>query len=126
MKSHAKKSIATACLWFSIFRLKTVDTKDSIEAEKGGKCELIDSGTDKRYVGRNSKGQFKESDDVGRSQRADRARKTKRTVKSGYGDRGDQARKQRSNTSADNEGWDRPAFLVEDVMISPPGWHPAV
>jgi hypothetical protein len=31
-----------------------------------GKRE-IDTGTDKRYVRRNKKGQFKESDDVGRS-----------------------------------------------------------
>ena len=29
--------------------------------------ELIDTGTDKRYVRRDSKGRFKESDDVGRS-----------------------------------------------------------
>ena len=74
---------------------EAVDTKDSIEAAKGGKCELIDSGTDKRSVRRNPRGQFKESDDVGRSQRADRAKKAKRTVKSGYGDQSDQARKQR-------------------------------
>ena len=31
------------------------------------KRELIDTGTDKRYVRRDDKGQFKESDDVGRS-----------------------------------------------------------
>lgn len=29
--------------------------------------ELIDTGTDKRYVRRNKDGTFKESDDVGRS-----------------------------------------------------------
>ena len=29
--------------------------------------ELIDTGTDKRYVRRNDDGTFKESDDVGRS-----------------------------------------------------------
>ncbi|MGZ8409350.1 MAG: hypothetical protein ACXWVS_05425 [Hyphomicrobium sp.] len=29
------------------------------------KRELIDTGTDKRYVRRDEKGQFKESDDVG-------------------------------------------------------------
>ena len=32
-----------------------------------GKRELIDTGTDKRYVRRDEKGQFKESDDVGKS-----------------------------------------------------------
>ena len=31
------------------------------------KRELIDTGTDKRYVRRDDEGQFKESDDVGRS-----------------------------------------------------------
>lgn len=34
--------------------------------------ELIDTGTDKRYVRRDEKGRFKESDDVGRSLAADR------------------------------------------------------
>jgi hypothetical protein len=58
-----------------------------------GKRELIDTGTDKRYVGRNKKGQFKESDDVGRSLSQDVRRKAKTVVKSGYGDRGDQKRK---------------------------------
>ena len=53
------------------------------------KRELIDTGTDKRYVRRNAKGQFKESDDVGRSLRSDRRRSAKTKVKSGYGDRGD-------------------------------------
>lgn len=32
-----------------------------------GKRELIETGTDKRYVRRDTKGQFKESDDQGRS-----------------------------------------------------------
>ncbi|MBB4227334.1 hypothetical protein GGD56_001154 [Rhizobium mongolense] len=31
------------------------------------KPELIDTGSDERFVGRNEKGQFKESDDVGGS-----------------------------------------------------------
>ena len=54
------------------------------------KRELIDTGTDKRYVRRDEKGQFKESDDVGRSLNQDIRRKAKTTVKSGQGDRGDQ------------------------------------
>jgi hypothetical protein len=57
------------------------------------KRELIDTGTDKRYVRRDEKGQFKESDDVGRSLSQDIKRKAKTTVKSGYGDRGDQKKK---------------------------------
>jgi len=58
-----------------------------------GKRELIDTGTDKRYVRRDKKGQFKESDDVGRSLAQDVRRKAKTVVKSGCGDKGDQKRK---------------------------------
>ena len=53
------------------------------------KRELIDTGTDKRYVRRNKRGQFKESDDVGRSLAADRRQKAKRAAKPGQGDKGD-------------------------------------
>jgi hypothetical protein len=51
--------------------------------------ELIDTGTDKRYVRRDEKGQFKESDDVGRSLAADRRQHAKSKGKKGEGDRGD-------------------------------------
>jgi hypothetical protein len=57
-----------------------------------GKRELIDTGTDKRYVRRNKKGQFAESDDVGRSLAADVRRKAKTKVKPGQGDKGDRKR----------------------------------
>jgi hypothetical protein len=53
------------------------------------KRELIDTGTDKRYVGRDAKGQFKEADDVGKSLAADRRTKAKTASPSGQGDRGD-------------------------------------
>jgi len=53
------------------------------------KRELISTGTDKRFVRRGAKGQFKESDDIGRSLKRDRPQKAKRKVKSGQGDRGD-------------------------------------
>ena len=56
-----------------------------------GKRELVDTGTDKRYVKRDEKGQFKESDDVGRSLAQDVRHHAKTKVKPGYGDRGDQA-----------------------------------
>ncbi len=55
------------------------------------KRERINTGTDVRYVKRRADGTFKESDDVARSQRPDRAKKAKRSVKSGYGDQGDRA-----------------------------------
>ncbi len=58
-------------------------------AIKKGKRELIDTGTDKRYVKRNEDGTFKESVDVGRSLAADRRSKSKTIAKAGYGDQGD-------------------------------------
>ena len=57
------------------------------------KRELIDTGTDKRYVRRDDKGQFKESDDVGRSLSQDVKKHAKTTVKSGQGDKGDQKKR---------------------------------
>jgi predicted transcriptional regulator len=41
------------------------------------KRELIDTGTDKRYVRRDEQGRFKESDDVGKSLAQDRRKKAK-------------------------------------------------
>jgi hypothetical protein len=61
--------------------------------KSSGGRELIDTGTDKRYVRRDEKGQFKESDDVGRSLSQDTKRAAKTTVKSGQGDRGDQKKR---------------------------------
>lgn len=58
--------------------------------KKSSARELIDTGTDKRFVRRDDKGQFKESDDVGRSLAQDRRQSAKTTVPAGQGDRGDQ------------------------------------
>ena len=57
--------------------------------KSSGKRTLIKPKGDARYIRRDSKGRIKESDDVGRSQRADRRKKASRKVKSGQGDRGD-------------------------------------
>lgn len=62
--------------------------------KKSSNRELIDTGTDKRYVRRDSEGKFKESDDVGRSLTQDRRQEAKRKVPAGQGDRGDQKRKE--------------------------------
>lgn len=59
---------------------------------KSSSRELIDTGTDKRYVRRGAKGRFKESDDVGKSLSRDRRQKAKTTAKAGQGDRGDRRR----------------------------------
>src|ERR1043166_1906837 len=57
-----------------------------------GKRTAIKPKGEARYIRRDSKGRIKESDDVGRSLKKDREKKAKRTVRSGYGDRGDQKR----------------------------------
>jgi len=56
------------------------------------KRELIAPNGDKRFVRRDEKGRFKESDDVSRSLSQDRRRHSDTDVKSGQGDRGDQKR----------------------------------
>ena len=53
------------------------------------KRELINTGSDKRYVRRDQTGRFKESDDVGRSLSQDRKKQAKRPAKRGQGDKGD-------------------------------------
>jgi hypothetical protein len=59
------------------------------EKKSSGAREMIDTGTDKRYVRRDDKGQFKESDDMGRSLRQDVRKDAKTKSKKGQGDRGD-------------------------------------
>ena len=56
------------------------------------KRDLVKTKSDARYAKRKATGEFREMDDVGRSQKADRPRKAKTAVKSGYGDQGDQKR----------------------------------
>jgi hypothetical protein len=56
---------------------------------KSNKRELIAPRGDKRFVRRDAKGKFNESDDVSRSLSADRRQKAKTKAKPGQGDRGD-------------------------------------
>lgn len=51
--------------------------------------ELIDTGTDKRFVRRAEDGKFKESDDVGRSLAADRRQHAATKKPRNEGDKGD-------------------------------------
>ena len=62
---------------------RSSEKRDQVTPRKG----------DSRYVKRDSRGQFQESDDVGKSLKRDRASKAKRTVQSGYGDQGDQKKR---------------------------------
>lgn len=55
--------------------------------------ELIDTGTDKRFVRRDDEGQFEKVDDVGRSLARDRQQEAETEVQPGQGDRGDQKKR---------------------------------
>ena len=59
---------------------------------KAAKRELISTRSDKRYVRREARGRFGESDDVSRSLAQDRPRKARTRPKKGQGDRGDRGR----------------------------------
>jgi hypothetical protein len=67
----------------------TGKAKTPVGPKRAVKRELIDTGTDKRYVRRGTKGRFKESDDVGKSLSADRRQHAKTKSKPGQGDKGD-------------------------------------
>lgn len=62
---------------------------DAVPNRKSSRRELIDTGSDKRYVRRDEKGHFKESDDQGRSLPNDRRRDARTKSERGQGDRGD-------------------------------------
>lgn len=66
--------------------------KKSTAKKSTAKRELINTGTDKRYVRRGPKGKFDSSDDVGRSLSKDVKQHAKKVVPKGQGDRGDQKR----------------------------------
>jgi hypothetical protein len=68
---------------------KATRKKKTGARKKAAKRELINTGTDKRFVRRGTSGKFKESDDVGRSLSTDRRKKAKTKVQSGQGDKGD-------------------------------------
>lgn len=73
--------------------MATKSTRSSTATRKTkSKRELIDTGTDKRYVRRDEAGRFSAVEDVGRSLAQDRRRKAKTVVEAGQGDRGDQKR----------------------------------
>ena len=65
-------------------------SKKAATKNSTGKRELIAPNGDKRFVKRDGKGQFKESDDVSKSLSQDAKRSSKTKVKPGYGDQGDQ------------------------------------
>ena len=68
---------------------KKATVKKAAGRKKAAKRELIDTGTDTRFVRRGAAGKFKESDDVGRSSAQDQKRDSKTKPKRGEGDKGD-------------------------------------
>ena len=85
-KKSAKKSAGSKTSGKKSSAKKSTTKK---KRRKASRRELIDTGTDKRYVRRDDSGRFNESDDVGRSLSMDRRRKAKTKAKPGMGDRGD-------------------------------------
>lgn len=67
-------------------------SKASTGVKTSSQRELMEPNGDKRYVRRDEQGQFRESDDVGRSLSQDVKKASNTKVKSGQGDRGDRAR----------------------------------
>ncbi len=68
-------------------------TKKSDAKKSTSKRTLIAPKGDKRYIRRDEKGRFKESDDVGKSLSKDVKQTAKTKIKAGRGDKGDQPKK---------------------------------
>lgn len=77
----AKKTTRTA--------KKTAKKSAKAATSTSAKRELLNTGRDARYAKRTTGGRFADMDDVGRSQKTDKAKKAKTAVRSGYGDQGD-------------------------------------
>lgn len=88
-KKSAKKSSKKTSKPSSKAGSRTSARKTAKSSRPASKRELISPRGDKRYVRRDAKGQFSESDDQGRSLAADIRVKAKTKVKSGQGDKGD-------------------------------------
>ncbi len=63
--------------------------KRATSRKTAAKRDLVRRPKASAYAKRTSGGRFKEMDDVGRSQKADKPKKAKKKVSSGYGDQGD-------------------------------------
>ena len=90
-KKIAKKTTAkkTASRKSTAKKTAAGKSKKAGAKKKAAKRTLINPGNDARFVRRSGTGRFKESDDMGKSLKADRRTKSKTRVKSGQGDKGD-------------------------------------
>lgn len=79
---------------------KSTRKRTSIKQSRpAGKRDLVRRPKASAYAKRTARGRFTEMDDVGRSQKADKRRKAKKTARSGYGDQGDQRPRTSRRTS---------------------------
>lgn len=78
-------------------------TKKAAAKKSSNKRTTIAPHGDKRFVKRDEKGQFKESDNAGRSLSQDRKQTAKKKVKPGYGDQGDQPKKAAGKKAANKK-----------------------
>ncbi|MEP6769098.1 MAG: hypothetical protein ABJC61_10540 [Acidobacteriota bacterium] len=67
----------------------SASAKSAPKKRGSGKRDLVKTPTGDFFAHRDGEGQFREMDEMGRSLAADRRKKAKTKVASGYGDRGD-------------------------------------
>ena len=72
---------------------KTTRTSSRKRSRSSGKRDLVRRKNASAYAKRSESGRFTSMDDVGRSQAADKPRRAKKRVRSGYGDQGDTRRR---------------------------------
>jgi hypothetical protein len=70
-------------------KTRTTAKRGTTSTRAAGRRDLVKGKNATMFAKRSGTGRFKEIDEAGKSQKADRRTKAKRKVKSGYGDRGD-------------------------------------
>ena len=88
-KAAAKKSTAKSATAKKTSPAKKASTAKTPARKRAAKRELVAPNSDKRFVRRDDEGQFKESDDVGRSLAQDVRKSAENEAGSGQGDKGD-------------------------------------
>ena len=97
---------------------------ESFEAQKYGKRQAFDMPYGRRYVARNSDGEFISNVDAGRSLSADRRQKAKTSVDAGFGQMGD-IREAEDAFEAEMTMW-QSIVKKHGIPPSPRANHPAV
>ena len=103
---------------------KVVSEAEYYEAQKYGKRQAFDMPYGRRYVARNSDGEFISNVDAGRSLSADRRQKAKTSVDAGFGQMGD-IREAEDAFEAEMTMW-QSIVKKHGIPPSPRANHPAV